>query len=117
MERLMTSPAQDLPGTLSRLKRHLARLMQTDVMQASFGAELAALATDLQQAGEWLRDVNSSAYPAEEFTAYRRMLLDLQGLIIALQNRVLIERTRLQTQRAHLRCAADWARASRKTSL
>lgn len=82
----------------------------------SAGAEpMAAALAEVIRVGELLRTglaVKSEGPGAEELERYRRHLEQLKQLLPGVHARLLIERSRLEAERAHLDAAASWAHAA-----
>jgi hypothetical protein len=82
--------------------------------------QMSALLTELLKAGEGLR---SEPIPEQgvdpelddELDQYRRNVERLKRMLPAIHSQLLLERARLEFQRAHVQAAAEWARASRRT--
>lgn len=51
----------------------------------------------------------------QELNQYRRHVERLRELMPSIHNQLLIERARLEAQRAQVQSAAEWAQASRQT--
>jgi hypothetical protein len=91
---------------------------------------MAALLSELLRAGAALRaepipakgkgngnDNGNSNDPEldSELELYRRNVERLRDLLPSIHRQLLAERARLEAQRARVRSAAEWARASRQT--
>jgi hypothetical protein len=81
--------------------------------------ELSALLDELLKASESLRlapgaEATSEAV-AHELHEYRKNLQELKRFLPALHVGLLVERSRLETERSHIRAATAWAGANRKT--
>jgi hypothetical protein len=117
----MPSRSQNLRETNRRLLFWLdnivARHEQTTVATPE---QMAALLSELLQAGAGFR---AQPIPAKgddpeldgELDQYRRNVERLRDLLPSIHRQLLAERARLEAQRARVRSAAEWARASRQT--
>lgn len=127
----MPSRSQNLRETNRRLLFWLdnivARHEQTEVATPE---QMAALLSELLRAGAALRaepipakgkgngnDNGNSNDPEldSELELYRRNVERLRDLLPSIHRQLLAERARLEAQRARVRSAAEWARASRQT--
>ena len=118
---MMPSRSQTLRETNHRLlfwlDNIIARHEQTEVATPE---QMAALLSELLRAGAGLR---AEPIPAKgndpeldgELELYRRNVERLRDLLPSIHNQLLAERARLEAQRARVRSAAEWARASRQT--
>ena len=82
--------------------------------------QMAGLLADLLKAGEGLRAEPTPEQGVDpelddELEKYRRNVERLQRMLPAIHNQLLMERARLESQRARVQAAAEWARASRRT--
>jgi len=82
--------------------------------------QMSALLTELLKAGEGLRAVpvpEKGLDPEldDELDKYRRNVERLKRMLPAIHSQLLVERARLESQRARLQAAAEWACASRRT--
>jgi len=81
--------------------------------------DIASLLSELMQAGAGLRaqPVPPGTDPEfdRELAQYRGHVERLRDLMPSIHGQLLAERARLEAQRARLRSAAEWARASRQT--
>ena len=82
--------------------------------------QMAAVLSELLQAGANLRaqpSVMPGLVPAldRELENYRHNLERLRDILPAIHGQLLVERARLEGQRARVQSAAEWARASRQT--
>jgi len=128
---MMPSRSQNLRETNRRLLFWLdnivARHEQTEVATPE---QMAALLSELLRAGAALRaepipakgkgngnDNGNSNDPEldSELELYRRNVERLRDLLPSIHRQLLAERARLEAQRARVRSAAEWARASRQT--
>jgi hypothetical protein len=77
------------------------------------------LLAELHNAAELLRGIPTHALPdsplQEEIAAYYRNVQELEKNLPAMQGRLLVEKARLESARSHLRAAAAWAEARKKT--
>jgi hypothetical protein len=80
--------------------------------------QMTGLLSELLRAGEWLR----AGLPQErdpelemELGNYRSNVERLRELLPFIQRLLLREKARLETERARVECAAEWARGSRRT--
>jgi hypothetical protein len=81
--------------------------------------QMAGLLSLLLRAGAWLRAEPLPASGADpeltlELERYRGNVERLRDFLPALHRQLLLERTRLEAQRARVQSAAEWARASRQ---
>jgi hypothetical protein len=111
--------AQNLHDTNRRLRFWLDSLVPE---QATAGAatpqQMAGLLSELLRAGEWLRAGLPQERDSEletELGNYRRNVERLRELLPFIQRVLLREKARLETERARVECAAEWARGSRRT--
>jgi len=82
--------------------------------------QMAAMLTELLRTGGYLR---SECLPQkadapelhEELEEYRQHVRRLSELLPSIHSQLLAERARLESQRARVRAAAEWVRASRQT--
>ena len=117
----MPSRSQSLHETNSRLRYWLDTLTREGGQQrAATPDHVAALLSELSRAGAELR---AEPMPAKgidraldaELDSYRRNVELLRDLMPSIHNQLLVERARLEAQRARMQSAAEWARASRQT--
>lgn len=77
------------------------------------------LLAELQRAAKLLRGIPPNAAPdpqlEEEIVDYRRNVQRLEKTLPAIQERLLTEKARLESARAHLAAAAAWVDARKKT--
>lgn len=81
---------------------------------------MAALLSELLRAGTGLRAEPLSLHSPDpelekEIASYRCLVERLRELMPSIHSQLLAERDRLEVQRARVRSAAEWARASRQT--
>jgi hypothetical protein len=81
---------------------------------------IARLLAELSRAGAQLRARPLSSPGADpeldrELDLYRGHVERLRALMPSIHSHLLAERARIESQRAQVRIAADWARASRQT--
>ncbi|MFZ1008606.1 MAG: hypothetical protein WAN65_17325 [Candidatus Sulfotelmatobacter sp.] len=82
--------------------------------------QMAGLLSELLKAGEGLRaePIPQPGVDPEldhELEKYRWNVERLQRMLPAIHSQLLVERARLEFQRARVQAAAEWARASRRT--
>ena len=86
--------------------------------------QMAGLLAELLKAGEGLRaepipeqgvDSELDDELDDELQKYRRNVERLQRMLPAIHSQLLVERARLEFQRARVQAAAEWACASRRT--
>ncbi len=82
--------------------------------------QMAGLLAELLKAGEGLRaepipEQGVDSELDDELQKYRRNVERLQRMLPAIHSQLLVERARLEFQRARVQAAAEWARASRRT--
>jgi len=121
MPSLTLSRSQALRETNQRL-RHWLDCMITERGQLSVATpdRITALLSELSRAGAELR---VQPFPAKgtdpeldaELEQYRGNVERLRDLLPSIHSQLLVERARLEAQRAHVQSAAEWARASRQT--
>jgi hypothetical protein len=77
------------------------------------------LLAEIHNAAELLRGTPAHAAPdpqlQEEIAAYYRNVQELEKNLPAMQGRLLVEKSRLETARTHLAAAAAWAEVRKKT--
>jgi hypothetical protein len=117
----MSSLLQNLRGTNRRLSFWLDSMMARHGQPAGATPEpMAALLSELLRAGI---DLRAQPIPVKgndpemdaELEKYRCNVERLRELLPSIHNQLLLERARLEAQRACVRSAAEWARASRQT--
>ncbi|MFZ0774297.1 MAG: hypothetical protein WCA49_23745 [Candidatus Sulfotelmatobacter sp.] len=121
MPSLTLSRSQDLRETNQRL-RHWLDCMITQRGQLSVATpdHITALLSELSRAGAELR---AQPFPAKgtdpeldaELEQYRGNVERLRDLLPSIHSQLLVERARLEAQRARVQSAVEWARASRQT--
>jgi hypothetical protein len=125
----MPSLSQSLRETNHRLSFWLDSMVAAHGQLALATPEhMAALLSELLRAGAELRvkpltpgkdnpELNSALDPdlERELAEYRRHIDRLRQLLPSIHTKLLGERARLEAQRARVRSAAEWARASRQT--
>jgi hypothetical protein len=82
--------------------------------------QMAGLLAELLKAGERLRaepipEKGLDPELDDELDKYRRNVERLKRMLPAIHSQLLVERARLEFQRARVQAAAEWARASRRT--
>jgi uncharacterized protein (DUF849 family) len=117
----MVSLAQNLRETNGRLCSWLDSMATKQGQPALATPEhIAALLSELLRAGAGLRAEPLTPRGDDpeldrELAAYRRHVERLRELLPSIHTQLLAERARLEAQRARVRSAAEWARASRQT--
>jgi hypothetical protein len=117
----MSSLLHNLRGTNRRLNFWLDSMITRPGQPAAATPEpMGALLSELLRAGADLRAQPVSARGNDpemdtELEQYRRNVERLRELLPSIHNQLLLERARLEAQRARVRSAAEWARASRQT--
>jgi hypothetical protein len=91
--------------------------LNSSVPQAVTPQQMSGLLTELMRAGQWLRELPRENDPAleQELSAYRENVLRLREMLPRIHRALLEERTRLESERARVELAAEWARRSRQT--
>jgi hypothetical protein len=115
----VSASAQNLHQTNCNLLRILDKLSPPDASPTALSRELMDLFAEVLRVGSWLHPDSTAAADSElqkELSEYHRLLQRLKILLPDIHAKLLTERARLESERAHLRAAADWARASRKIS-
>jgi hypothetical protein len=121
MERMMSSLAENLRDTNYRLRSWLDNMVAVHGQPVIATPEhMAALLSELLRTGAGLRAEPTLAKGNDleldgELEEYRRNVERLRELLPSIHGQLLAERARLETQRARVRSAAEWARASRQT--
>jgi hypothetical protein len=124
MEGLMPPIAPDvLIDLLQESNTRLASWLDTLAADGALAADgssapqLDGLLSDLLRTGEWMRQLPArpDAELEAQVTQYRRNLERLRGLLPSIHQVLLRERARLETERARIESAAQWARRSRET--
>jgi hypothetical protein len=112
---------QNLRETNQRLKRWLETVAAPHERPVGVNPEyMSALLSELLRAGTGLR---SQPLPARgddpefdrELAEYRGQVERLREILPSMHTQLLAERARIEAQRARVRSAAEWARASRQT--
>lgn len=117
----MTSRSQSLHQTNQRLGHWLdPMLAQSGGLAVVTPEHITALLSELSRTGAELRSNPlpiSGADPEldQELNLYRRNVELLRELMPSIHNHLLVERARLEAQRAQVQSAAEWAQASRQT--
>jgi hypothetical protein len=112
---------QSLRDTNRRLSFWLERMLpQHGQPVVATPEHMAALLSELLLAGASLRTEPVSARRKNpeldrELEAYRGNVQRLRDLLPSIHSQLLAERARLEVQRARVKSAAEWARASRQT--
>jgi len=113
--------SQSFRETNSRLRYWLDSLTCEGERQCAATPELITeLLSELSRAGAELR---AEPIPARgidpvldrELDLYRRNVELLRDFMPSIHSQLLVERSRLEAQRARIQSAAEWARASRQT--
>jgi hypothetical protein len=116
----MASLAKNLQDTNLRLRSCLDRIAPGSGQTAiSTRAHMAMLLSELLRAGAWLRAEPLPATGSDPelngaIAEYRRNAERLRDLLPSIHSQLLAERARIETQRARMQSAAEWARASRQ---
>jgi hypothetical protein len=117
----MPSLSQNLRETNRRLGFWLDSMVPRHEQPAITPPEhIAELLSELLRAGEWLRAEPLSPQGRDpeldrELAQYRKHVERLRDLLPMIHDQLLAERARLEAQRARVRSAAEWARASLQT--
>lgn len=115
------SRSQIFHDTNRRLRDWLDRLRpERGALGAAAPEYIAGLLSELSRAGAELRCEPLPVQGTDpeldkELDHYRRNVELLRELMPSIHNQLLVERARLEAQRARMRSAAEWARASRQT--
>jgi hypothetical protein len=121
MPSLNLSRSENMRETNRRLRFWLDSLLARQGQLAVATPEpMAALLSELLQAGSWLR---AEPLPAKgndpeldvEVEKYRGNVERLRVLLPFIHSQLLLERARLEAQRTRVRSVAEWARTSRQT--
>jgi hypothetical protein len=120
MPSLTPSRSQDLHDTNQRLQSWFERWVAENRQPAATSKDITTLLSELAHVGAELR---AEPFPTPgtdpEFDAelqqYRRNVERLRELLPSIHCQLLVERARLEAQRARLQSADQWARASRQT--
>jgi hypothetical protein len=117
----MPTLLQSLRETNRRLSFSLDRMLaQHGQPGVATPEHMAALLSELLLAGAILRTEPVSATRKDpeldrELEAYRGNVEQLRDLLPSIHSQLLAERARLEVQRARVKSADEWARASRQT--
>ena len=117
----MPSRVQTLRETNRRLPEWLDVVVARQEQAAVATPEqMSGLLSELLKAGEELRaePIPKKGIDPElddELEKYRLNVERLQRMLPAIHSQLLVERARLESQRARVQAAAEWARASRRT--
>jgi hypothetical protein len=112
---------QTLQETNHRLRHRLDSLTRAGGKPSVGTPELiTALLSELSRAGAELRAEPLPAPGADplldlELDSFRGSVARLREMLPSIHNQLLVERARLEAQRARMQSAAEWARASRQT--
>jgi hypothetical protein len=118
---MMPQLLQNLRGTNRRLGFWLDSMVARHGQPAGVTPEpMAALLSELLRAGA---DLRAQPLPVKgddpeldaEIETYHHNVERLRELLPSIHNQLLLERARLEAQRARVRSAGEWARASRQT--
>jgi hypothetical protein len=118
---MMPSRVQTLRETNRRLPEWLDVVVARQEQAAVATPEqMSGLLSELLKAGEELRaePIPKKGIDPElddELEKYRLNVERLQRMLPAIHSQLLVERARLESQRARVQAAAEWARASRRT--
>ncbi|HUO13795.1 MAG TPA: hypothetical protein VMX38_02320 [Verrucomicrobiae bacterium] len=82
--------------------------------------QMAALLSELMQAGAWIRSLpngSQAANPelAEQLRQYRQRVECLRDLLPLIHERLLQEKARLEQERKRIESASEWVHRSRET--
>jgi hypothetical protein len=117
----LPSPSQDLREANQRLLGWLDRMADDWGTRCLASPEdIAMLLSVLMRAGSRLREHPVPTPGADpefdlQLLQYRNHVERLRALLPSIHGQLLAERARLEAQRARVRSAAEWARASRQT--
>lgn len=117
----ITLRSQFLRQTNQRLRYWLdSMLAQSGGLGVITPEHITALLSELSRAGAALRTDPPPIRIADpefdqELNLYRRNVELLRELMPSIHNQLLVERARLEAQRARVQSAAQWAQASRQT--
>jgi len=114
----MTIVPQDLRETNRRLSFWLDSLDHQRPAVAT-PEQMAGLLSELLRTGAWLHAQSLPAFGSDpqlnlELECYRGNVERLRELLPSIHRQLLAERARLETQRARVRSAVEWAHASRQ---
>jgi hypothetical protein len=117
----MSSPTVESLRAVNRsLRARLARLPGGQTNSGGIApTEFTDLLTELRRGTDCWRSLPEASTPegemVSELSDYRRNVERLRTILPSLQARLLIEKTRLESARAHVTKAAAWAQGSKKT--
>ncbi len=117
----MPSLLQNLSETNRRMGEWLENMVDRNGQACVPSAEqMATVLSELLRTGAWLRaqPLPQQADDPElyrELQQYREYMQRLSALLPSIHSQLLAERARLEAQRARVRAAGEWARASRQT--
>jgi hypothetical protein len=118
---LTLSRSQNLRETNQRLCHWLdCMITERGQMSLTIPNHITALLSELSRAGAELRaqpfpEKGSDPEFDAELEQYRRSVERLREILPSIHSQLLVERARLEAQRARVRSAAEWARTSRQT--
>jgi hypothetical protein len=121
MPSLTLSRAEALRETNQRLRHWLdCMITQRGQLTAATPDRITALLSELSRAGAELRAQPIPATGTDpeldrELDRYRGNVQQLREILPSVHSQLLVERARLEAQRARVQSAAEWARASRQT--
>jgi hypothetical protein len=121
MPSLTLSRAESLRGTNERLRYWFdCMITQRGQLTAATPDRITVLLSELSRAGAELRAQPIPATGTDpeldcELELYRRHVERLREILPSIHNQLLVERARLEAQRARVQSAAEWAQASRQT--
>ncbi len=120
MTPLTQARAQDLHETNQRLRSWLDLRVTEGGQRAATAEDITGLLSELLHAGAELRAHPIPAPGTDpeldaELSQYRRNVERLRELLPSIHSQLLVERARLEAQRARVQSATEWARASRQT--
>ena len=111
--------AENLHETNWRLRRYLQTLSPDEAQVAPPSPQLISeLLSELLRSGEWLRrGLPESQGPQlrAELDEYRQNLQCLRDRMPSIHSHLLAEKARLESERARIDSAAEWAQSSRQT--
>jgi hypothetical protein len=115
------SRAQDLLETNQRLRHWLDGMTPASGQRrVATPQDISELLSELSRVGARLRaeplPIKGTDFELDqELEQYRRNVERIRELLPSIHGQLLAERARLEAQRARVRSAAEWARASRQT--
>jgi hypothetical protein len=121
MPHVMLSRSQDLHVINSRLRSWLDSMdVDCTPSRVATPSDISTLLSELLRAGAGLRAQPIPPKGADpeldgELDEYRRNVERLRELMPFIHHQLLAERTRIETQRARIQLAVEWAQASRQT--